>query len=43
MLRKIKIAETAKIGNINSETAAPSGMSLPKIAKEKAQVANTCV
>jgi hypothetical protein len=41
MLRKMKYAAIASIGAINSDTDAPSGMSLPQIAKVNAQVAKT--
>ncbi len=42
-LRKIKNAATAKIGAMNRDTAAPSGMSFPEIAKLNAHVAKTWV
>src|SRR6202007_723287 len=42
-LRKMKNAATARIGAMNSDTDAPSGMSLPQIAKVNAQVAKTWV
>src|SRR5690348_3630877 len=38
-LRKMKNAAIARIGAMNSDTDAPSGMSLPQIAKVNAQVA----
>ena len=40
-LRKMKNAAIARIGAMNSATDAPSGMSLPQIAKVNAQVAKT--
>jgi hypothetical protein len=43
MLRKIKTAAIARIGAMNNDTAAPSGMSFPEIAKLNAQVAKTWV
>ena len=42
-LRRMKNAAIARIGTMNSDTDAPSGMSLPQIAKVNAQVAKTCV
>src|ERR1700751_3290838 len=42
-LRKMKNAAIARIGAMNSDTEAPSGMSLPQIAKVNAQVAKTWV
>src|SRR3981189_2229009 len=43
MSRKMKTAAIARIGNINSETLAPSGISLPSIPTRKAQVAKMWV
>src|SRR5262249_10932241 len=42
-LRKIKNAAIASIGAMNSDTEAPSGISVPQIAKVNAQVAKTWV
>src|ERR1700758_5542212 len=42
-LRRMKNAAIARIGAMNSDTDAPSGMSLPQIAKVNAQVAKTWV
>src|SRR5690349_15531397 len=42
-LRRMKNAAIASIGAMNSDTDAPSGMSLPQIASVKAQVAKTWV
>src|SRR5262249_40870761 len=42
-LRRMKNAAIARIGAMNSATDAPSGMSLPQIAKVNAQVAKTWV
>src|SRR6516162_8779899 len=36
--RRMKIAATARIGTMNSDTLAPSGMSLPSIPTRNAQV-----
>src|SRR5260370_954949 len=41
--RRMKIAAIASIGNMNSETLAPSGMSLPSMPTLKAQVAKMWV
>src|SRR5437870_3105370 len=41
--RRMKIAATARIGTMKSETQAPSGMSLLWIPTWNAQVANRCV
>src|SRR6478609_8430098 len=41
--RRMKIAAIARIGTINSETLAPSGMSLPSIPTRNAQVAKMWV
>src|SRR3954469_2173166 len=41
--RRMKIAATARIGTMNSETLAPSGMSLPSMPMRNAQVAKMCV
>src|SRR3569832_2906576 len=41
--RRMNIAATARIGTMNSETLAPSGISLLWIPTWKAQVANRCV
>src|SRR2546423_11107836 len=41
MSRRMKIAPNARIGNMNSETVAPSGMSPPWMPIQNAQVANT--
>src|ERR1700682_1686715 len=41
--RRIKIAATARIGSMNSETLAPSGISLPSMPTLKAQVAKIWV
>src|SRR5258708_38096702 len=41
--RRMKIAAIARIGNMNSETLAPSGMSPPSIPTRNAQVAKICV
>src|SRR5450432_1637552 len=43
MSRRMKIAAIARIGNMNSETLAPSGMSLPSMPTRKAQVAKMWV
>src|SRR6266581_4330789 len=43
MSRNMNIAATVRIGTMNSETLAPSGMSLPWMPIQNAQVANTCV
>src|SRR5712664_2601164 len=43
MSRKMKIAAIARIGNMNSETLAPSGISLPSIPTRKAHVAKMWV
>src|SRR6476646_2893368 len=43
MSRKMKIAAIARIGNMNSETLAPSGISLPSMPTLKAQVAKMWV
>src|SRR6266851_2700074 len=43
MSRKMKTAATARIGNMNSETLAPSGISLPSIPTRKAHVAKMWV
>src|SRR5260370_5687910 len=39
MSRKMKTAAIARIGNMNSETLAPSGISLPSMPTRKAHVA----
>src|SRR6476646_4482806 len=41
--RRMKIAATARIGAMNSETLAPSGMSLPSMPTRNAQVAKMWV
>src|SRR6266567_6499578 len=41
--RRMKIAATARIGTMKSETLAPSGMSLPSMPTRKAQVAKIWV
>src|SRR6266699_1844969 len=41
--RRIKIAAIARIGNMNSETLAPSGISLPSMPTLKAHVAKMWV
>src|SRR6267142_4614740 len=41
--RRMKIAATASIGNMNSETLAPSGMSPPSMPTRNAQVAKIWV
>src|SRR6202045_431950 len=41
--RRMKIAAIARIGTMNSETLAPSGMSLPSMPTLKAQVAKMWV
>src|SRR6266851_2258071 len=41
--RRIKIAATVRIGTMNSDTLAPSGMSPTSMPTRNAQVANTCV
>ena len=41
--RRMKIAATARIGTMNSDTLAPSGISLPSIPIRKAQVAKMWV
>src|SRR6202049_3293955 len=41
--RRMKTAAIASIGNMNSETLAPSGMSPPSIPTRNAQVAKICV
>src|SRR3954449_11636285 len=41
--RRMKTAATARIGTMNSETQAPSGMSLLWMPTWNAQVANRCV
>src|SRR5262249_57131252 len=41
--RRMKIAAIARIGAMNSETLAPSGMSLPSIPTRNAQVAKMWV
>src|SRR6266404_7506173 len=41
--RRMKIAAIASIGNMNSETLAPSGMSPPSIPTRNAQVEKICV
>src|SRR5262249_26759252 len=43
MSRRMKIAATARIGSMNSDTLAPSGRSPPSMPTRKAQVANTWV
>src|SRR5437870_10295428 len=43
MSRRMKIAAIARIGNMNSDTLAPSGMSPPSIPTRNAQVAKMCV
>jgi hypothetical protein len=43
MSRRMKIAAIARIGNMNNETLAPSGMSPPSIPRRKAQVAKRWV
>jgi hypothetical protein len=43
MSRRMKNAATARMGTMNSDTEAPSGMSPPSSPTRKAQVANTCV
>src|SRR6185295_16200410 len=43
MSRRMKIAAIARIGNMNSETLAPSGMSPPSMPRRNAQVAKICV
>src|SRR5439155_22766063 len=43
MSRKMNTAAIARIGNMNSETLAPSGISLPSIPTRKAQVAKMWV
>src|ERR1700704_5074589 len=43
MSRRMKIAAIASIGNMNSETLAPSGMSPPSIPTRNAQVAKRWV
>src|SRR6266853_406189 len=43
MSRRMKTAATASIGNMNSETLAPSGISLPSMPTLKAQVAKMWV
>src|ERR1700732_2128927 len=43
MSRRMKIAAIARIGTMNSETLAPSGISLPSIPIRKAQVAKIWV
>src|SRR5262245_30486568 len=43
MSRRMKIAATVRIGTMNSETLAPSGMSRPWMPTQNAQVANTWV
>src|SRR5438270_3031292 len=43
MSRRMKIAQTARMGNMNSDTLAPSGMSPPWMPSRNAQVANTWV
>src|ERR1700733_2571730 len=41
--RRMKIAATARIGTMNSETLAPSGISLPSMPMRNAQVAKMWV
>src|SRR5690606_18343700 len=43
MSRRMKTAATARIGTMNSDTLAPSGMSPPSMPRRNAQVANTWV
>src|SRR5262249_44258965 len=43
MSRRMNTAATVRIGTMNSETLAPSGMSPPSMPTRKAQVANTWV
>src|SRR5215471_17130844 len=43
MSRRMNIAATARIGAMNSETLAPSGMSLPSMPTRNAQVAKIWV
>src|SRR3569832_2392856 len=41
--RRMNIAATARIGTMNSETLAPSGISLLWMPNKKAKIANRCV
>src|ERR1700724_1328900 len=43
MSRRMKMAATVRIGTMNSDTLAPSGISPPSMPMRNAQVANTCV
>ena len=40
---KAEIAAAPRIGNMNSDTLAPNGKSLPQMPSVNAQVAKTCV
>src|SRR5262249_29236914 len=43
MSRRMKMAATDRIGTMNSDTLAPSGMSPPSMPTRNDQVVNTCV